>query len=318
MGTQEDLDEMPAGLDDLEVEPSEGESEDESEDEGKDSFQDDSLASYLEEIGRFPLLTHEDEITLARRIIAHGDEKTKDRLIESNLKLVVSIAKHYHGSHLTLPDLIQEGNIGLIKAVEGFDPDKGFKFSTYATWWIRQTILRALANKERAIRIPVHTNDEINRLLKTARQLEQDLGRWPTNEEIAEEIDCSPEKIALLLKVGSPVLSLDEYVDDDEEISRSDFLEDKDNPPTDEAVGRLILREKIREVVNNLDPRKRDIIRMRFGLDDGYPHTLLEVGRYFMVTRERIRQIESEIKKEIRYSPIYRQTCEHVETHNIS
>ncbi|MGE5298239.1 MAG: RNA polymerase sigma factor RpoD [Acidobacteriaceae bacterium] len=255
---------------------------------------DDSIQMYLREIGKTALLKGEEEIELAKRI-GKGDVAARKRLIEANLRLVVSIAKKYMGRNLGLLDLIQEGNLGLFRAVEKFDWRKGYKFSTYATWWIRQAITRALADQSRTIRIPVHMVETLNKYAQAERQLVQDLGREPLPEEIASEMGIEVEKVYQLKKISQETVSIDTPVgDSDEEDSYlGDFIEDPDSVTPSETAGRQILREYVQEILKDLDPREQKILKMRFGLEDGVTHTLEEVGKEFGVTRERIRQIEA-------------------------
>ncbi len=258
-----------------------------------DDVADDSVRLYLREIGKIPLLTSEEELALAQRVVA-GDEKAKDQMAEANMRLVVSIAKRYVGRGLDLLDLIQEGNTGLLRAVEKFDPDKGFKFSTYATWWIRQAITRAIADQARTIRIPVHMVETINKLLRTQRRLTQDLNREPTNEEIAEAMELDVEKVEHIMKIKQDISSLDASVRDDEEDSvLGDFIEDEDTVTPEESATGQLLKEQVKDLLGSLSEREQKILRLRFGLEDGKNHTLEEVGQEFSVTRERIRQIEA-------------------------
>jgi RNA polymerase primary sigma factor len=255
---------------------------------------DDSIQMYLREIGKTPLLKGAEEVELAKRI-GKGDVAARKRLIEANLRLVVSIAKKYMGRNLGLLDLIQEGNLGLFRAVEKFDWRKGYKFSTYATWWIRQAITRALADQSRTIRIPVHMVETLNKYAQAERQLVQDLGREPLPEEIAAEMGIDVEKVYQLKKISQETVSIDTPVgDSDEEDSYlGDFIEDPDTVTPSETAGRQILREYVQGILKDLDPREQKILKMRFGLEDGVTHTLEEVGKEFGVTRERIRQIEA-------------------------
>lgn len=258
-----------------------------------DDVADDSVRLYLREIGKIPLLTAEEELSLAQRVVA-GDKKAKDQMAEANMRLVVSIAKRYVGRGLDLLDLIQEGNTGLLRAVEKFDPDKGFKFSTYATWWIRQAITRAIADQARTIRIPVHMVETINKLLRTQRRLTQDLNREPTNEEIAEAMELDVEKVEHIMKIKQDISSLDASVRDDEEDSvLGDFIEDEDTVTPEESATGQLLKEQVKGLLGGLSEREQKILRLRFGLEDGKNHTLEEVGQEFSVTRERIRQIEA-------------------------
>ena len=260
---------------------------------------DDSVRMWLREVGRIHLLSLHEEIRLAKRI-ERGDAEAKAVLTQANLRLVVSIAKRYTLRGMSFPDLIQEGNIGLIRAVEKFDYRKGYKFSTYATWWIRQAITRAIADQGRTIRIPVHMVETINRLVKTSGQLLQDLGREPSLEEIARALDLPLERVSEIIRIAPEPLSLETPVGEEEDSHLADFLrDDYSASPTDSATFQ-ILREKIEEALDQLTSRERDVLKMRFGLDDGYPHTLEEVGKHFQVTRERIRQIESKALKKLR------------------
>lgn len=261
---------------------------------------DDSVRLYLREIGKIPLLTPEEELELAYKV-KDGDKRAKDKMAEANMRLVVSIAKRYVGRGLDLLDLIQEGNTGLLRAVEKFEPDKGFKFSTYATWWIRQAITRAIADQARTIRIPVHMVETINKLLRTQRRLAQDLNREPTYEEIAKEMEIDVDKVEHIMKIKQDIHSLDQAVRDDEEESvLGDFIEDADTITPEESATNQLLKEHVKELLGGLSEREQKIIRMRFGLDDGKNHTLEEVGQEFQVTRERIRQIEAKALTKLR------------------
>ncbi len=262
----------------------------------------DSVRMYLSEIGRVDLLTADEEIKLAKRI-AKGDPIAKQKLAEANLRLVVSIAKKYIGRGLSFLDLIQEGNIGLFRAVEKFDPQRGFKFSTYATWWIRQAITRAIADQARTIRIPVHMVETINKLTHTQRQLLQELGREPTVDELASEMNMDIKKVRHILKISQDIISLEAPVGAEEDSKLGDFIEDDDAISPSDATNRKIIKENIHSMLQYLSPREQKIIRMRFGLDDGIGHTLEEVGREFGVTRERIRQIEAKILQKLRDHP---------------
>ncbi|HIA92288.1 TPA: RNA polymerase sigma factor RpoD [Candidatus Saccharibacteria bacterium] len=265
-----------------------------------DDISDDSVRLYLREIGKIPLLTAEEEVTLARRV-QKGDKVAKDEMAEANMRLVVSIAKRYVGRGLDLLDLIQEGNTGLLRAVEKFDPEKGFKFSTYATWWIRQAITRAIADQARTIRIPVHMVETINKLLRTHRRMTQELNREPTNEELAKELEIEVDKVEHIMKIKQDISSLDAAVRDDEEDSvLGDFIEDEDTPSPTESATTQLLKEHVNEMLSYLSPREQKILRMRFGLEDGKTHTLEEVGTEFGVTRERIRQIEAKALAKLR------------------
>jgi RNA polymerase primary sigma factor len=265
-----------------------------------DDVADDSVRLYLREIGKIPLLSSEEELALAKRVVA-GDKLAKDQMAEANMRLVVSIAKRYVGRGLDLLDLIQEGNTGLLRAVEKFDPDKGFKFSTYATWWIRQAITRAIADQARTIRIPVHMVETINKLLRTQRRLTQELNREPTNDEIAKEMEIDVDKVEHIMKIKQDISSLDASIRDDEEDSvLADFIEDEDTlSPEDSATGQL-LKEQVKDMLGALTEREQKILKLRFGLEDGKSHTLEEVGQEFSVTRERIRQIEAKALAKLR------------------
>jgi RNA polymerase primary sigma factor len=270
--------------------------------ENVDSFADDSVRLYLREIGKIPLLTAEEEADLAQRIVK-GDKKAKDKMVESNMRLVVSIAKRYGGRGLDFLDLIQEGNTGLLRAVEKFDPEKGFKFSTYATWWIRQAITRAIADQARTIRIPVHMVETINKVLRTTRKLTTELNREPTNEEIAKELDMEPEKIDYVMRIKQDIASLDASVGregDDEDSVLGDFVEDEERDSPEDSAANQILKEQLAEILSTLSEREQKIIRLRFGIGGGRPHTLEEVGNEFAVTRERIRQIEAKALSKLR------------------
>lgn len=262
----------------------------------------DSVRMYLSEIGRVKLLTGKEEIKLARAI-EKGDNSAKQRLAEANLRLVVSIAKKYIGRGLSFLDLIQEGNIGLFRAVEKFDPNRGFKFSTYATWWIRQAITRAIADQARTIRIPVHMVETINKLTHTQRRLVQELGREPTAEELSAEMDMDIKKVRHILKISQDIISLEAPVGAEEDSKLGDFIEDDDAVSPVDATSKQILKENIHEMLKYLSPRERKIIEMRFGLADGVGHTLEEVGKEFGVTRERIRQIEAKVLQKLREHP---------------
>ena len=261
---------------------------------------DDPVRMYLKEIGRVPLLTAEEEIELAKRI-EQGDEEAKRKLAEANLRLVVSIAKRYVGRGMLFLDLIQEGNLGLIKAVEKFDYRKGFKFSTYATWWIRQAITRAIADQARTIRIPVHMVETINKLIRVSRQLVQELGRDPTPDEIAKEMGMSEERVREILKIAQEPVSLETPIGEEEDSHLGDFIEDQDAPAPAEAASFMMLREQLEEVLSTLTDREEQVLRLRFGLDDGRSRTLEEVGQVFGVTRERIRQIEAKALRKLRH-----------------
>lgn len=265
-----------------------------------DDIADDSVRLYLREIGKIPLLKADEELALAKKVVA-GDRRAKDQMAEANMRLVVSIAKRYVGRGLDLLDLIQEGNTGLLRAVEKFDPDKGFKFSTYATWWIRQAITRAIADQARTIRIPVHMVETINKLLRTQRRLTQELNREPTHEEIAKELDIDVEKVEHIMKIKQDISSLDASVRDDEEDSvLGDFIEDEDTVTPEESATSQLLKEHVKDMLGALTEREQKILKLRFGLEDGKSHTLEEVGQEFMVTRERIRQIEAKALAKLR------------------
>jgi RNA polymerase primary sigma factor len=265
-----------------------------------DDIADDSVRLYLREIGKIPLLTSEEELALAQRVVA-GDKKAKDQMAEANMRLVVSIAKRYVGRGLDLLDLIQEGNTGLLRAVEKFDPDRGFKFSTYATWWIRQAITRAIADQARTIRIPVHMVETINKLLRTQRRLTQELNREPTNEEIASAMDMDVDKVEHIMKIKQDISSLDASVRDDEEDSvLGDFIEDEEAKTPSESASEQLLKEQVKQILGTLTEREQKILKLRFGLEDGKSHTLEEVGQEFSVTRERIRQIEAKALAKLR------------------
>lgn len=271
-----------------------------------DEVADDSVKLYLREIGKIPLLSAEEEYELAQKII-HGTEKeqkrAKDKMAESNMRLVVSIAKRYSGRGLDFLDLIQEGNTGLLRAVEKFDPDKGFKFSTYATWWIRQAITRAIADQARTIRIPVHMVETINKVLRTQRRLTQELNREPSTEEIAKAMGMEPEKIEYVMKIKQDIASLDASVGrdgDDDDSSLGDFIEDEDRVSPEDSAATQLLKEQIAAILSTLSDREQKIIKMRFGIGGGKSHTLEEVGAEFSVTRERIRQIEAKALAKLR------------------
>lgn len=265
-----------------------------------DDVADDSVRLYLREIGKIPLLNAEEELALAKKVVA-GDKGAKDKMAEANMRLVVSIAKRYVGRGLDLLDLIQEGNTGLLRAVEKFDPDKGFKFSTYATWWIRQAITRAIADQARTIRIPVHMVETINKLLRTQRRLTQELNREPTNEEIAKEMEIDVDKVEHIMKIKQDISSLDASIRDDEEDSvLADFIEDEDTVSPEESATGQLLKEQVKDMLSALTEREQKILKLRFGLEDGKSHTLEEVGQEFSVTRERIRQIEAKALAKLR------------------
>lgn len=268
-----------------------------------DDVSDDSVRLYLREIGKIPLLNAEEELALAQRVVA-GEKRAKDKMAEANMRLVVSIAKRYSGRGLDFLDLIQEGNTGLLRAVEKFDPDKGFKFSTYATWWIRQAITRAIADQARTIRIPVHMVETINKLLRTQRRMTQELNREPTIEELGKELEMEPEKVEYVIKIKQDITSLDAGVgrdgEDDGESVLGDFIEDEDGTTPEDSAASQLLKEQVQSVLSTLSDREQKIIKMRFGLDGGKSHTLEEVGQEFAVTRERIRQIEAKALAKLR------------------
>lgn len=267
-----------------------------------DDVSDDSVRLYLREIGKIPLLNAEEELELAKRVV-DGDKRAKDKMAEANMRLVVSIAKRYSGRGLDFLDLIQEGNTGLLRAVEKFDPDKGFKFSTYATWWIRQAITRAIADQARTIRIPVHMVETINKLLRTQRRMTQELNREPTIEELAKELEMEPEKVEYVIKIKQDITSLDAGVGrdgEDEDSVLGDFIEDEDGATPEESAASQLLKEQVQAVLSTLSEREQKIVKMRFGLENGKSHTLEEVGQEFAVTRERIRQIEAKALAKLR------------------
>ena len=261
---------------------------------------DDPVRMYLKEIGRVPLLSAEEEVEYAQRM-EEGDEEAKRRLAEANLRLVVSIAKRYVGRGMLFLDLIQEGNLGLIKAVEKFDYHKGYKFSTYATWWIRQAITRAIADQARTIRIPVHMVETINKLIRVQRQLIQELGRDPSPEEIAEEMEIPVERVREILKISQEPVSLETPIGEEEDSHLGDFIEDEDALAPAEAASFFLLREQLEDVLGTLTPREKKVLQLRFGLEDGRSRTLEEVGQVFGVTRERIRQIEAKALRKLRH-----------------
>ena len=260
----------------------------------------DPVRMYLKEIGKVPLLSAEEEIELAKKM-EQGDENAKKRLAEANLRLVVSIAKRYVGRGMLFLDLIQEGNLGLIKAVEKFDYRKGYKFSTYATWWIRQAITRAIADQARTIRIPVHMVETINKLIRVSRQLLQELGREPTPEEIAEEMDMNVDRVREILKISQEPVSLETPIGEEEDSHLGDFIQDDNVPVPADAAAFTLLKEQLIEVLGTLTEREQKVLRLRFGLDDGRARTLEEVGKEFNVTRERIRQIEAKALRKLRH-----------------
>ena len=261
---------------------------------------DDPVRMYLKEIGRIKLLTPEEEQEIAKKM-AEGDEDARKRMSEANLRLVVSIAKRYVGRGMQLLDLIQEGNLGLMKAVEKFDYTKGYKFSTYATWWIRQSITRAIADQARTIRIPVHMVETINRVLRTSHSMVQKLGREPTTKEIADELHIEESKVEEVLKIAQEPVSLETPIGEEEDSHLGDFIQDDEASQPSEEASYTLLREQLEDVLSTLTPREEEVLRMRFGLRDGKPHTLEEVGKEFDVTRERIRQIESKALRKLRH-----------------
>ena len=267
-----------------------------------DAFADDSVRLYLREIGKIPLLSNEEEAELAKKIV-EGNKKAKDKMVEANMRLVVSIAKRYSGRGLDFLDLIQEGNTGLLRAVEKFDPEKGFKFSTYATWWIRQAITRAIADQARTIRIPVHMVETINKVLRTTRKLTTELNREPTTEEIAKELDMEADKVEYVMRIKQDIASLDASVGrdgDDEDSVLGDFVEDEERVSPEDSAANQILKEQLASIISTLSEREQKIIKMRFGIGGERPHTLEEVGYEFSVTRERIRQIEAKALSKLR------------------
>ena len=309
-----DEDEKDLRLDDELGEPTLDEMGEESEEDYNIDFEsatydevaDDSVKLYLREIGKIPLLSAEEEFELAQKIIGGTEKekkKAKDKMAESNMRLVVSIAKRYSGRGLDFLDLIQEGNTGLLRAVEKFDPDKGFKFSTYATWWIRQAITRAIADQARTIRIPVHMVETINKVLRTQRRLTQELNREPSTEEIAKAMGMEPEKIEYVMKIKQDIASLDASVGrdgEDDDSSLGDFIEDEDRVSPEDSAATQLLKEQIASILQTLTDREQKIIKMRFGIGGGKSHTLEEVGAEFSVTRERIRQIEAKALTKLR------------------
>ena len=272
----------------------------------------DPVRMYLKEIGKVPLLSADEEVELAKRM-AEGDEEAKKRLAEANLRLVVSIAKRYVGRGMLFLDLIQEGNLGLIKAVEKFDYHKGFKFSTYATWWIRQAITRAIADQARTIRIPVHMVETINKLIRVSRQLLQELGREPTPEEIAAELDMPVERVREILKISQEPVSLETPIGEEEDSHLGDFIQDDNVPVPAEAAAFTLLREQLDDVLGTLTEREQKVLKLRFGLEDGRARTLEEVGKEFKVTRERIRQIEAKALRKLRHPSRSRKLKDYLE-----
>ena len=273
---------------------------------------DDTVRMYLKEIGKVPLLTADEEVEIAKRMKT-GDDEAKRQLAEANLRLVVSIAKRYVGRGMQFLDLIQEGNLGLIKAVEKFDYTKGFKFSTYATWWIRQAITRAIADQARTIRIPVHMVETINKLIRISRQLLQEYGREPTPEEIAKAMGISENKVREIIKIAQEPVSLETPIGEEEDSHLGDFIQDEDAPAPAEAASNALMKELLWEVLDTLTPREAKVLRLRFGLDDGNPRTLEEVGKEFHVTRERIRQIEAKALRKLRHPSRSRKLKDYLE-----
>ncbi|MCT4598622.1 MAG: RNA polymerase sigma factor RpoD [Vallitalea sp.] len=273
---------------------------------------DDPVRMYLKEIGKVPLLSAEEEVDLARRMEA-GDQEAKKKLAEANLRLVVSIAKRYVGRGMLFLDLIQEGNLGLIKAVEKFDYSKGYKFSTYATWWIRQAITRAIADQARTIRIPVHMVETINKLIRVSRQLLQELGREPSPEEVAEELDMPVDKVREILKISQEPVSLETPIGEEEDSHLGDFIQDENVPVPADAAAFTLLKEQLVDVLDTLTDREQRVLRLRFGLDDGRARTLEEVGKVFNVTRERIRQIEAKALRKLRHPSRSRKLKDYLE-----
>lgn len=261
---------------------------------------DDPVRMYLKEIGKVPLLDPDRELVLAKRMM-QGDEKAKNEIVEANLRLVVSIAKKHVGKGMAFLDLIQEGNLGLMKAVDKFDYEKGFKFSTYATWWIRQAITRAIADQARTVRIPVHMVETIHKVSRVSRQLLQELGREPTSEEIAEKLGMSPEKVRDTMKYALEPVSLETPIGEEEDSHLGDFIPDEDSPAPSDAASYTLLKEQLKEVLHTLTPREEQVLKLRFGLDDGRTRTLEEVGKEFDITRERIRQIEAKALRKLRH-----------------
>lgn len=307
----ENLDKLLGALEEMKIEVIDGEDKDVSDDEEDVDTDvdlsvpegisiDDPVRMYLKEIGKVNLLSAEEEVDLAKRM-GEGDDDAKRKLAEANLRLVVSIAKRYVGRGMLFLDLIQEGNLGLIKAVEKFDYTKGYKFSTYATWWIRQAITRAIADQARTIRIPVHMVETINKLIRVSRQLLQQYGRDPLPEEVAREMDISEDKVREIIKIAQEPVSLETPIGEEEDSHLGDFIPDDDAPAPAEAAAFTLLKEQLMDVLDTLTPREEKVLRLRFGLDDGRARTLEEVGKEFMVTRERIRQIEAKALRKLRH-----------------
>ena len=274
---------------------------------------DDPVRTYLKDIGKIELLTPERELELAERI-SQGDEAAKNELIEANLRLVVSIAKRHIGNGMLFLDLIQEGNLGLMKAVEKFDYSKGYKFSTYATWWIRQAITRAIADQARTIRIPVHMVETIHKVSRTSRQLLQELGREPTTDEIAKQLGMTADKVREIMKIAQDPVSLETPIGEEEDSHLGDFVEDSDSPAPSETTSRALLREQLMQVLGTLTPREAKVLKLRFGLEDGRQRTLEEVGKTFDITRERIRQIEAKALRKLRHPSRSKQLKDYLDT----
>ncbi len=274
---------------------------------------DDPVRMYLKEIGKVPLLSADKELELATKMV-QGDKNAKKQLVEANLRLVVSIAKRYVNRGMFFLDLIQEGNLGLMKAVEKFDYGKGFKFSTYATWWIRQAITRAIADQARTIRIPVHMVETINKVLRVSRQLLQEMGRDPTDEEIAAEMNMPVEKVREILKIAQEPVSLEMPIGEEEDSHLGDFIADENTPAPSDAATYMMLREQLLEVLHTLTPREENVLKLRFGLEDGHPRTLEEVGKVFDITRERIRQIEAKALRKLRHPSRSKRLKDYLET----
>ena len=301
-------------IDDPDVEDLDEEEEIVDDDSYINDIPDDSIKLYLREIGKIPLLTQEEEMKLAKQVV-RGNKRAKAKMAEANMRLVVSIAKRYSGRGLDFQDLIQEGNMGLLRAVEKFDPEKGFKFSTYATWWIRQAITRAIADQARTIRIPVHMVETINKLLRTQRRMTQELNREPTVEEIAKEMDLEVEKVKHVIKIKQDITSLDASIGkdgEDDDSALGNFICDDDSVGPEDAAANQLLKEQINEILDSLSDRERKILKMRFGIDGGKSHTLEEVGQEFAVTRERIRQIEAKALNKLRKNKDIRKLHEYI------
>ena len=295
-----DFVEEPENLEELEEIEQSQEVEEVSLTESEGTAYDDPVRMYLKEIGKIPLLSSKEEIELAKRI-EEGDEEAKKRLAEANLRLVVSIAKRYVGRGMQFLDLIQEGNMGLIKAVDKFEYQKGYKFSTYATWWIRQAITRAIADQGRTIRIPVHMVETINRVIRTSREMVQRLGREPSEKELAKEVQMEEQQIEKILRMAQEPVSLESPIGEEDDSHLGDFIQDEDSPEPHDSAAYTLLKEQLEEVMNTLTPREAKVLKLRFGLEDGKARTLEEVGREFEVTRERIRQIEAKALRKLRH-----------------